>query len=203
MNRDRVSSAVGAGHRGRAAYRRHTLALCALLDRVRQSHPDVEIERCSSGGGRAAMGIPRHTHRVWTSDCDGALTRIGIQSGYLRFMPPEIMGAHIGPARAHTTGRTLSCALRASVALFGHLGAELDVRKLDVAERAGLAKWIAHYKAWRDGGHHGVLHQGTPGGLSWLQSCAPDRSAALVALYRRVEEAPRCTPAVRVPAPGS
>jgi alpha-galactosidase len=199
MNRDLATAAVGAGHRGRAAYRRHTLALYALLDRVRQAHPMVEIESCASGGGRADMGILRRTHRVWTSDCNDALARIGIQSGFLRFMPPELMGAHIGPAHVHTTGRTLSHAFRASVALFGHLGVELDVRKLDAEERAELARWIAHHKTWRDVVHHGVLRQGSLGGLSWLQSTAVDGSAALVALYRRVEEAARYMPTLRVP----
>ena len=199
MNRDLATAAIGARHRGRAAYRRQTLALYALLDRVRQAHPTVEIESCSSGGGRADMGILRHTHRVWTSDCNDALTRVGIQSGFLRFMPPEIMGAHIGPTHAHTTGRTLSHPFRASVALFGHLGVELDMRKLEADECTELAAWIAHYKAWRDVVHHGVLRQGSLGGLSWLQSTAPEGNAALVGLYRRAEETPRYTPPLRVP----
>lgn len=199
MNRDLATAAVGAGHRGRAAYRRHTLALYALLGRLREAHPGVEIESCASGGGRADMGILRHTQRVWTSDCNDALARIGIQSGFLRFLPPEIMGAHIGPARVHTTGRTLGLAFRAGVALFGHLGVELDVRELGPDERDELAGWIARHKAWRDTVHHGVLRQGAHGGLSWLQSTAEDGAAALVAVYRRVEEAARYMPALQVP----
>lgn len=199
MNRDLATAATGAGHRGRAAYRRHTLALYTLLARLREAHPSVEIESCSSGGGRADMGILRHTHRVWTSDCNDALARIGIQSGFLRFLPPEVMGAHIGPAHAHTTGRRHSRAFRASVALFGHLGVEADVRKLDPAERSELAAWIATYKEWRDVVHGGTLRQGAAGGLTWFQSTAPDASAALVGLYRRFEEAPRYTPALHVP----
>ena len=133
------------------------------------------------------------------ANCNDALARIGIQSGFLRFMPPEIMGAHIGPAHAHTTGRTHSRAFRASVALFGHLGVEADVRKLAPDERGELAAWIATYKSWRDVVHGGDLRQGASGGLSWLQSTAPDAGAALVGLYRRFEEALRYTPALRVP----
>ena len=198
MNRDLATAALGADHRGSAAYRQHNLALYRLLARVREAHPNVEIESCSSGGARPDAGILRHTHRVWTSDCNDALARIGIQSGFLRFLPPEIMGAHIGPAHSHTTGRTHSLAFRASVAMFGHLGLELDVRELNVADRAELGAWIGSYKAWRDVCHGGLIRQGTLGGLSWLQATADDRSAALFALYRRVEETGRYTPTLRV-----
>ena len=198
MNRDLATAALGAAHRGRAAYRQHNLALYRLLARVREAHPDVEIESCSSGGARPDAGILRHTHRVWTSDCNDALARIGIQSGFLRFLPPEIMGAHIGPAHSHTTGRTHSLALRAGVALFGHLGLELDVRELDAAGRNELAAWIASYKAWRDVCHHGVIRQGAQDGLSWLQATAVDAGKALFALYRRAEGVERYTPALRV-----
>ena len=198
MNRDLATAALGAGHRGRAAYRQHSLALYRLLARVREAHPGVEIESCSSGGARPDAGILRHTHRVWTSDCNDALARIGIQSGFLRFLPPEIMGAHIGPAHSHTTGRTHSLAFRASVALFGHLGLELDVRELDATDRSELAAWIASYKAWREVCHHGLIRQGAQGGLSWLQATADDASAALFALYRRTEGVERYTPTLRV-----
>lgn len=199
MNRDLATAATGAGHRGRAGYHRHTEALYALLARLRAAHPRLEIESCSSGGARADAGILRHTQRVWTSDCNDALTRIGIQGGFLRFLPPEIMGAHIGPRSSHTTGRTHALAFRAAVALFGHLGVEADLRQLGADERAELAQWIAQHKAWRDVVHHGVLRQGSLGALAWLQSRAEDAGAALVALYRRHEELPRHSPALPVP----
>jgi len=198
MNRDLATAALGADHRGRAAYRRHSLALYGLLARIREAHPSVEIESCSSGGARVDTAILRHTQRVWTSDCNDALSRISIQSGFLRFLPPEIMGAHIGPAHSHTTGRTHSLAFRASVAMFGHLGLELDVRELDAAARSELAAWIASYKAWRDVVHNGRIRQGTQGGLSWLQATAEDGNAALYGLYRRHEEIERYTPGLRL-----
>ena len=198
MNRDLATAALGTDSAGRCAYRRQHLALLGLLARVRAAHPDVEIESCSSGGARADAGILRYTHRVWASDSNDALARIGIQSGFLRFLPPEIMGAHIGPAHSHTTGRTHSLALRASVAMFGHLGVEFDVRQLDPAERTELARWLAAYKEWREVCHSGVIRQGAHGGLSWLQATAEDAGAALFALYRRAEELPRYTPPPRL-----
>ena len=195
VNRDLAT----AGHHGRAAYHAHTRALYALLGRVRTAHPQVEIESCASGGGRVDAGILAHTQRVWASDCNDALTRIGIQSGLMRVLPPEVVGTHVGPATAHTTGRSHTLAFRCAVAMFGHMGVEADLRRLSADERAELARWIAHHKAWRDVVHHGVLRQGRHHALEWMQSCAADGSAALVALFRRVEEAPRHALPLRVP----
>ncbi|MGH8779322.1 alpha-galactosidase [Paraburkholderia sp.] len=188
MNRDLAT----AGHRGRAAYRRQTDACYRLLARLRAAHPALEIESCASGGGRADYGMLAHMHRVWTSDSNDALTRIGIQRGFLRFFPPEVMGAHIGPAVSHTTGRRHDMAFRAAVAVPGHLGLEMDVRMLDPDERAELVRWIGLFKTWRDVAHSGTLRQGEAGAsLAWLQIAAPDRSAALIAIYRRREDTDR------------
>ena len=64
MNRDLTHAAS----RGRPASHRQTLAVYALIDRLRAAHPAVEIESCSSGGGRADFEILKRTDRVWISD---------------------------------------------------------------------------------------------------------------------------------------
>lgn len=151
--------ALAGGADAKAAYRRQTLAAYRLIDRLRAAHPEVEIEACAGGGGRIDAGIIARTHRFWTSDCLDALERLAIQRGFLQFMPPEIMGAHVGAAPSHATGRIQSIDFRAAVALPGHLGVELDVRKLGDADRAALASWIARYKSLR-----GLVH----GGATWL-----------------------------------
>ncbi|HQN52708.1 MAG TPA: alpha-galactosidase, partial [Phenylobacterium sp.] len=101
MNRDLTHAAS----RGRPASRRQTLAVYALIDRLRAAHPDVEIESCASGGGRADFEILKRTDRIWTSDCNDPVERQTIQQGFSIFFPPEVMGAHVGPAASHTTAR--------------------------------------------------------------------------------------------------
>lgn len=138
-------------------------AAYALMQRLLDKHPQLEIESCSGGGGRIDFGVLRHTHRVWTSDCIDAGSRVSIQRGFLQFFPPEIMGAHIGTAPAHSTGRSQAMAYRGAVALSGHLGVELDVRHLDADTRAQLSGWIAFYKQWRDHIHHSQTWLGESG----------------------------------------
>jgi alpha-galactosidase len=140
----------------------------ALLARLRAAHPDVEIESCAGGGGRSDAGIAAYTHRFWTSDNIDAVSRVPIQRGFLNFLPPETMGAHVGASPAHATGRSQSLAFRAAVALPGHFGVELDPQTLSDAERAELSAWIAFYKAQRDLLHGGMLLLGEGAdGLVW------------------------------------
>ncbi len=146
MNRD-LTHAGDAG--GCAATSKQTRAVYALMDRIRKSHPDVEIETCASGGGRADYGALQHTHRVWISDCTDALERLSIQQGARRFLPPEIMGCHIAASPNHQTHRKHTLAFRAIVAFFGHLGVELNPLELSDAERLELSSWIGLHKSLR------------------------------------------------------
>ncbi|MCI3131931.1 alpha-galactosidase [Phenylobacterium aquaticum] len=151
MNRDLTHPAS----RGRPASHNQTRAVYALIDRLRAMHPDVEIESCASGGGRADYEILKRTDRVWTSDCNDPIERQSIQRGFSIFFPPEVMGAHVGPAASHTTARRTSLMLRAYTALVGHMGIEADVRAFSEADRARLAEAIVLHKRLRP-----LLHSG-------------------------------------------
>ncbi len=165
---------------------------------LRSAFPAVEIEACAGGGGRIDAGVIRHTHRFWTSDNIDAVSRVTIQRGFLQFMPPEIMGSHIGASPAHATGRSQSMDFRGAVAMAGHLGVELDVRKLDDVDRAKLAQWIAAYKLHRDRLHHGKIWTGEAGdGLLWQ---AHGSVEALLLFVTRIDpQTQRHAPVVKLP----
>lgn len=164
MNRDLTHAASG----GRPASHAQTLAVYALIDRLRAAHPGVEIESCASGGGRADYAILRRTDRIWTSDCNDPIERQAIQRGFSIFFPPEVMGAHVGPAASHTTARRTGLSLRAMTALFGHMGIEADVRDFPERDRQALAAAIALHKRVRP-----LLHAGRT-----LRLETPDPGAA-------------------------
>ena len=119
----------------------------------------MEIESCASGGARTDLGILARMHRVWTSDSNDPVERMRIQRGGSHFLPPEAMGAHIGPAWCHTTGRGTSLSLRAAVASWGHMGLELDVTALDAGEREAARRAVAAHKRDRHVWHDGHLHR--------------------------------------------
>jgi alpha-galactosidase len=170
------------------------------MARLQHAFPQVEIESCSGGGGRIDFGVLRHTQRVWTSDCIDALSRVDIQRGFLQFFPPEIMGAHVGTAPAHSTGRSQSMAFRAAVALPGHLGVELDARSLSAADAQELRGWIAVYKQLRERLHHGRVWRGhCADGVVWQAHGDEDRADLLLLAYRLRPSDHRYPPALRLP----
>lgn len=141
------------------ATHRQTRALYRLLAALRDAHPQVEIESCSSGGARADYGVLAHTDRVWTSDSNDALERLKIQKGFSYFFPAELMGTHVGPRDCHITHRHLSMSMRASVVLFGHMGMEMDLRELNDQEKVELKAMVALYKQHRELVHSGDLYR--------------------------------------------
>ncbi|MEL7276250.1 MAG: alpha-galactosidase [Pseudomonadota bacterium] len=134
-------------------------AVYALIDRLREAHPHVEIESCASGGARIDYGILKRTHRVWLSDSNDALERMRMQHEAMLFLPPEIMGSHIGPRKCHTSDRTLSMSLRAWVAAQGHFGFEMDPRELTEGETEVLTRVCDWWKANRGWLHRGLAHR--------------------------------------------
>ncbi len=116
-------------------------------------------------------------------------------------IPLELMGTHIGPAPAHTTGRRHTVDFRAGTALFGHFGIEWDLTAASVEDRARLAAWVSLYKELR-----GLLHSGTsvhadhPDPAYQLHGVvAGDRSEALYALVARASSELYPTGPVRLP----
>lgn len=154
MNRPHVRA---ANARRTAGTHAQTLAVYRLLDLLRADHPGVEFESCASGGGRIDHEILRRTERVWTSDNNDPLARQRIQHGASLLIPPEVMGAHVGPRRAHTTGRVSDIEFRVVTALLGHLGIEADLTRLDASELSVVRDGIAWYRVHRDLLHSGDL----------------------------------------------
>lgn len=144
-----------ATYDGRAAGYRHIEGVHKLLARVRGTFPGVEIESCASGGGRMDFGMLRYVHRYWPSDATDPVDRARVQSSVLQHFPPELIGTHVGASPNGLTGRQTSMSFRVLVALFGHMGLELDPGRLSDKERETLASGIAIYRRFR-----GLLHSG-------------------------------------------
>ena len=178
MNRD-LTHAVS---RGRWAADAQTRAAYALIDRVRAAHPRVEIEACASGGARADYEILRRTERIWTSDCNDPIDRQQIQAAFALFFPAEVMGAHIGPETAHTTGRSTPLATRAMTAVFGHMGLELDLRALTPEDEAQVRAAIALHKRFRPLLHGGRRIRLRPLDDAMLAFMVADETRALVSV---------------------
>ena len=141
---------------GRPVVRKQTEAIYRMFDELKKRHPGLEIESCSSGGGRIDLGMIEHADRFWTSDQNDPLERQQIQRWTGLVIPPEFLGTHVGPTVGHQMHRTHSVSFRALNALFGHAGIEWDINEADEKEMRVLKAYVAFYKKHRD-----LLHSGT------------------------------------------
>lgn len=144
-----VTEAVSP-YSGRPAVHAQTLATYRTFRDLKANHPGLEIESCSSGGGRIDFGILALADRVWVSDCVDPLERVDIQRYTSLLVPPEMMGEHVGASPAHSTGRATSQELRMAMAFFGHMGVEWNLLKEPEGDIEKLGRWIAEFKRHRD-----------------------------------------------------
>ena len=131
----------------------------ALVDRVRAAYPDLVIQDCASGGGRANWGVLPWFDEFWVSDNTDALQRIFMQWGTSYFFPAIAMACHISATPNHTVFRTTSLKYRIDVAMSGRLGMEIQPANMTEAEKDMCRKAIADYKRIRPIVQMGDIHR--------------------------------------------
>ena len=136
-------------HKQSNLYVDYHLGLLRVLRRIRDKYPDVVIQNCASGGGRANYGLMPYFDEFWVSDNNDALQRIFIQWGTSYFFPSNAMAQHIGGSPYLMTGRVTPIKFRCDVAMSGRLGMELQPAHMTDDERAQCTTAFADYKELR------------------------------------------------------
>ena len=117
--------------------------------RVREKYPNLTIQACASGGGRANWGVLPYFDEFWVSDNTDALQRIYMQWGTSYFFPAIAMASHISATPNHTVFRTTAMKYRIDVAMSGRLGMEIQPKNMTDDEKTLCRKAIAEYKQIR------------------------------------------------------
>ena len=120
-----------------------------VCQRIRAKYPDVTIQACASGGGRANWGVLPYFDEFWVSDNTDALQRIYMQWGTSYFFPAIAMASHISATPNHTVFRTTALKYRIDVAMSGRLGMEIQPKNMTDDEKELCRKAIAEYKQIR------------------------------------------------------
>ena len=118
-------------------------------ERIRAKYPDVTIQACASGGGRANWGVLPYFDEFWVSDNTDALQRIYMQWGTSYFFPAIAMASHISATPNHTVFRTTAMKYRIDVAMSGRLGMEIQPKNMTDEEKALCRQAIKEYKQIR------------------------------------------------------
>ena len=188
MNRslsDVWSAALPADRQGEV-YHRYVLGVYEMLDQLRRDFPHILIEGCAGGGGRFDAGMLCYTPQIWCSDNTDAIDRLRIQYGTSFCYPVSTMGAHVSAVPNEANGRVTPIETRATVAMSGTFGYEMDPNKTTPEEREAIKQQIAffkeHYNLIQQGDYYRLTDPFTDGPYTAWEQVAPDRREALVSL---------------------
>ena len=120
-----------------------------VCQRIRDKYPNLTIQACASGGGRANYGYLPYFDEFWVSDNTDALQRIYMQWGTSYFFPAIATASHISAAPNHQTFRTIPLKYRIDVAMSGRLGMEIQPKNMTDEEKNLCRKAISEYKTIR------------------------------------------------------
>lgn len=169
-------------------YIKYHEGLVKVLQRIRQKFPDVVIQACGGGGGRANYGIMPYFDEFWVSDNTDALQRLYIQWGASYFYPSNAMAQHISASPNHQTGRSIPIKFRCDVAMSGRLGIELQPSKMTKEEKAQVKTAISDYKTIRNivqtGNLYRLVSPFDKKGITSLMYTNDDSSRAVFFAYK-------------------
>lgn len=128
------------------AYHRGLEKVC---QRIRDKYPNLIMQACASGGGRANWGVLPYFDEFWVSDDTDALQRVYMQWGTSYFFPAIAMASHISASPNHQTARLVPLKYRIDVAMSGRLGMEIQPKNMTADEKALCKQAIHEYKEIR------------------------------------------------------
>ena len=164
------------------------LGLIKTLKRIRAKYPDLVIQDCASGGGRANYGLLPYFDEFWVSDNNDALQRVYIQYGTSLFFPSNAMAQHIGGSPYGITQRAIPIKFRCDVAMSGRLGMELQPKHMNDEERSQCTTAFADYKALRGtvqtGNLYRLMSPYDRKGISSLMYVNDSQSQAVLFIYK-------------------
>jgi alpha-galactosidase len=172
----------------------------AIIDRLREKHPGVEIESCSGGGGRVDLGMLSRVDQVWTSDNTEAFDRLRIQDGFSAAYAPKVMMAWVTDV-PNLNGRSTPLKFRFLVAMMGSLGIGANLNRWSDADFALGGQMIGFYKDIRETVQQGRLYRlfsPREGTLTANQYVSEDGRQTVLFAFLQDQQFLRPVPAVRL-----
>jgi alpha-galactosidase len=161
-----------------------------IIDRLRAKHPNLEIEGCSSGGGRTDLGFLHRVDVFWTSDDTEAFDRLHIQEGFTQAYPPKMMSDWVTDV-PNMNGRSTPLQYRFLVAMQGALGIGANLNKWNDQDMETAKRLIDFYKQIRatvQNGDQYRLRSPRTEDVAATQYVAADGKQSVLFVYRHSQE---------------
>ncbi len=129
-------------------YIRNLMAIWAHLNR---KYPDLLLENCASGGGRADFGMAPYADRVNRSDNSDPVELMRIHEGFTTLFVPKTAGGagNIAQERTSAHGRVTPLDFRIAWGLTGSLSIGINLLTASEETLARLREAVALYKRLR------------------------------------------------------
>lgn len=159
-----------------------------VMERIRSKYPNLVIQACASGGGRANYGVLPNFDEFWVSDNTEALQRVYMQWGVSYFYPAVAMASHVGSSPNHQTGRIMPLKFRFDVAMTGRLGMEMQPKDMTNEEKVFARKAINTYKEIRpviqQGDLYRLISPYDDKGVASLMYCTTEKERAVFFAFK-------------------
>jgi len=174
---------------------RHVEAIHEIFDKVRLRFPKIQLENCSSGGGRTDLGIVSRFTTTWVSDWMRLPRTVRILNGMSIALPPEFIDRLAGVVMEASYRGSLDTLMHTIVLAHPTLsGITPALSEANPALLACVKKYVAIYKNFirtfhREARvyHHTPVIPGADGaGWCALEYVSKDRRKAVAAIFRLV-----------------
>lgn len=174
---------------------RHVEAIYAIFDTVRARCPKLQLENCSSGGGRTDIGMNSRFTTAWISDWMRMPRTVRILNGMSMALPPELLNRTFGVVMAGSYRGQLEAQLL--TAILGHptvSGLTPSLGEANPSLFRVTQHYLAIYKDFiRPFHRQALVYHHTPvipgaDGSGWcaLEYAAPDRERLVAGVWRLV-----------------
>ena len=174
---------------------RHVEAMYAIFDKVRARYPKLQLENCSSGGGRTDLGLNSRFTTAWISDWLKMPRTLRILNGMSMAMPPEYIDRMFGVVMEGSYKGNPETQLQ--VTLLAHPAVSGLTPSLIEANPDLLAlakKYVTLYKEFIRPWHRDArLYHHTPvipgveaSGWCALENVSADRTRAMAGIFRLI-----------------
>lgn len=175
-----------------------------IFGRLSADFPELLMENCASGAARADLAMTRIFGRMNRSDNQDALDMLKLHTGFTHVNLPRMAGGgcHISDSMYDVNHRKTPLRFQAFCGMLGSLAIGKDLTACTGEELAEIRSYAELYKRLRHVTHFGdfyriAAHGETPYAI--FGYVAPDRSEAVVFVFRALQQFGETMPFFRIP----
>ena len=149
MNREVTETGLFA--RDRAVAIKYMRNIYRIWQHLNEKFPDLLLENCASGGGRADFGMAPYADRVNRSDNADPIDVMLLHEGYSTFFVPKLAGGagNVAPSPSHQNGRRVPLEYRINSGMTGSMSVGINLLKSDQEELDALKAALVRFKELR------------------------------------------------------